>query len=53
MLGAYYFKAPSPMPFDLVLCAPNAEFDPLAHQGTLQCVSPGEIKIRLHQSGCT
>ena len=45
MLGAYYFKAPSPMPFDLVLRAPNDEFDPLTHRGALECVSPEEIKI--------
>ena len=41
----YYFKKPGPVPFDLVIRVPSADFDPMKHVGGLQCVTPEEVKM--------
>jgi hypothetical protein len=45
MLMDYYFKKPGPVPFDLVIRVPSADFDPMKHVGGLQCVTPEEVKM--------
>ena len=43
-LMEYYFKQPSPIPFDLVIRVPSNDYDPMQHMGGLQCVTPEEVK---------
>lgn len=44
-LSSYYLEAPGPVPMDLIIAVPHANFKPHENKGGLQCVSPDEIRI--------